>query len=237
MNNKYKIRTIICINCNKTITKRMPEGRHYCSLLCYRKSKRPQRRTGEIRKCEYCGKDTYKQKIHLKNSKNHFCSIKCANKFQGRNKLLFICKICGKEFKWSKSRITQANPTYCSINCRNKDKEHMMMCGINSTIKQQNKKGLNKLELKGREILNKLNIRFKEQVLMFNKFLVDILIINKKLIIQLDGEYWHNKPKRKQLDTSQDAYFKKCGYEVIRITDKQIKNNIEGVYANIKRAI
>ena len=60
---------------------------------------------------------------------------------------------------------------------------------------------------------------------------------NKKIIIQWDGEYWHKKPRRKQLDKSQDAYMKKCGYKVIRITDQQIKNNINKVYANIKRAI
>jgi len=31
------------------------------------------------------------------------------------------------------------------------------------------------------------------------------------------------KTEEKQLDKSQDAYMKKCGYKVIRITDQQIK--------------
>ena len=72
---------------------------------------------------------------------------------------------------------------------------------------------------------------------MFNKFLVDVLIPSKKLVIQWDGVYWHSKPKRKVLDQSQDAYFKACGYSVLRITDNQIKEDLEGVYANIKEAI
>jgi len=60
---------------------------------------------------------------------------------------------------------------------------------------------------------------------------------DKTIIIQWDGTYWHTKPKRKLLDESQDAYFNKCGYKVLRITDKQIKNNIEKVYENIRKAI
>ena len=103
--------------------------------------------------------------------------------------------------------------------------------------KQQKKRGLNKLELKGREILKELGIRFNEQVLMFDKFLVDVLVKGQKVVIQWDGEYWHTKPKRVLLDKSQDAYLEKCGYKVLRITDKEIKNNIKQVYANITRTI
>jgi len=214
----------------------MPAGRKYCSLECYRKDSRPERKTGRIVKCEWCGREIYKRKVYLKRN-HHFCSTGCANKWQGRNKLTFICKVCGKTFKWSKSRITQANPTYCSIGCRNKDEDFMRNCGLNSTIIQQKKKGLNKLELKGRKILQDIGIEFNEQVLMFNKFLVDVLLKNKKIIIQWDGEYWHSKPKRKQLDKSQDAYLSKCGYKVLRITDKEIKNEIGKVYENISTAI
>ena len=113
----------------------------------------------------------------------------------------------------------------------------MINCGINSAISQQKSKGLNKLELTGQRILTDIGIEFEEQVLMFNKFLVDVLIPTKNLIIQWDGVYWHSKPKRVILDKSQDAYLKKCGYTVLRITDTEIKNNKSLVYDNIKRAI
>ena len=195
------------------------------------------KKIGKIVKCDYCGKETYKYKCHLENYKNHFCSLVCANKYQGRNKLTFICKICGRQFEWSKSRIGYANPLYCSWECRLKDKEHIRKNAINGNLIQQNKKGLNKLELAGRKILQDLGIKFNEQVLMFDKFLVDILLKNKKIVIQWDGIYWHNKSKRKALDKSQDAYMKKCGYQVIRITDTQIKNNLQEVYGYLKRTI
>lgn len=232
---EYKIRSIICKGCEKTQTKRMPKGRNYCSLDCYRKSKRPQRKTGEIIKCGICGIDCYKRKAYLK--EKNFCSIKCLNEYQGRNKVKYNCKICSKEFRWSASRITQTNPTYCSTECRNKDKEHLHKIAIKGNLAQQNKNGLNKLELAGNKILNDLGIIYTTQIPMFNKFVVDVLVEDKKLVIQWDGVYWHTKPKRAVLDKSQDAYLKKCGYNVLRITDEQIKNRLQLVYENIKKAI
>jgi len=233
--NKYKVRQFKCIGCGKEVKQRARPNQQYCSLECYRTGNRPNRITGKNILCAHCGKTTYKPKGQLK--KQNFCSTVCANKYQGRNKIDFICKICGKKFRWSKSRVLQGNPTYCSVKCLNKDTEHFIKCGTASTLKQQKKRGLNKLELSGRMILENIGVRFNEQVLMFGKFLVDVLLKDKKIIIQWDGEYWHNKPKRKKLDKSQDAYLSKCGYIVLRITDKQIKNNIKGIYANIKRAI
>ena len=242
MKGEYKLRKFKCKGCGKNFElRRMKDKLSYCSLGCYRNSLRPERKTGKIIDCEYCGKETYKRKCFIEKSKNLFCSQSCANKFQGRNKLRYICKICGKEFKWSKSREVNNNPTYCSMNCRNKDTERLLENSIKGNLVQQNKKGLNKLELKGRAILQDLGLKldkdFREQVLMFNKFLVDVLIISKKLIIQWDGEYWHNRKKRKSLDISQDSYFKKCGYKVLRVTDKQMREDLENVINNIKRTI
>jgi very-short-patch-repair endonuclease len=231
--NKYKTRKFKCIGCGKEVELRRAENKtNYCSINCYRSSKRPNRKTGKEICCEYCGASVYKPKGQLK--KNNFCSTDCANKWQGRNKIEFICKVCGEKFTWSKSR---GEAKYCSIECRNKSEDWKINACIQGNLVQQNKKGLNKLELAGRKILQNLGIKFNEQVLMFNKFLVDVLIKDKPIIIQWDGEYWHNKPKRKQLDESQDAYLNKCGYKVLRFTDREIRNNRQKVYDNIQRAI
>lgn len=222
----------ICPICKKEFyAKGNPKKRMCCSRDCGAKY----RKKGKVVLCKKCGKEFYKPQNQLK--KNNFCSRDCANKWQARNKIQFICKICGKKFYWSRSRLKQTNPLYCSWKCRIKDKQHIFINSINGNLIQQNKKGLNRLELTGRKILQNIGIDFQEQVLMFNKFLVDVLISSKNLIIQWDGVYWHSKPERKMLDKSQDAYLKKCGYKVLRITDKQIKNNIKEVYENIKRAI
>lgn len=231
---RYKLQKFKCIGCGKDVeVRRSKNNKNYCSLTCYRNGIRPNRKTGEIIKCGCCGKERYVRKSQIKEV--NFCSVKCLNEYQGRNKIQFICKICGEKFGLSKSKIEGANPTYCSWSCRIKDKESIIKNSTLGNVMQQNKKGLNKLELAGQKILKEIGVAFEEQVLMFNKFLVDVLIPSEKLVIQWDGEYWHTKPKRILLDKSQDAYLKKCGYKVLRITDRQIKDNVEGVYATITK--
>ncbi len=190
------------------------------------------RKNGKIIQCANCETDVYVPQYRLLRSKNHFCSTDCANSFQKRNKLKFVCKTCKEDFYISKSDAEKAEKRnhkkqYCSIHCRNNDKESMTKKAQKMNLAQLNKNGLNKLELIGREWLENLgfvlNIDFFEQVLLFEKFTVDVFIPKYNLVIQFDGEYWHNKPKRKQLDISQDAYLKKCGLNVFRITDREIK--------------
>lgn len=249
---KYKERSIICVGCGKEHTARMPKGRKYCSAECKNTSKRPQRKTGKYVKCNQCGIEVYKRKTNLKNNKNNFCSHQCANTYQSRNKLEFVCKTCEKKFYWGKSRIKDNNPTFCSIECRNKDTEWYKNAVIQGNLVQQNKKGLNKLELLGKTILEQLELDFEEQVLIADKFLVDVFMPKHNLIIQWDGDYWHGhhtklkngypdarQKKRMLLDKSQNEYMKKCGYTILRFWEhevvEEIKNNNENIKSTIRQ--
>lgn len=225
-----------CQVCEKEFYSKGNREAFFCSRKCFCKS----REEGKLVNCDFCGNETYKQQHFFKKNKNHFCNVECANSFQGRNKIKLQCKVCNNNYFLSKSTVnrTEYDKKYCSLKCRNQDKEWVRNACIKGNLVQLHKKGVNKLELKGREILQDIGITdFQEQVLMFDKFCVDVLIESKKIIIQWDGTYWHTKEKRRQLDESQDAYMRKCGYNVLRITDLQIKNNINEVYENIKRAI
>lgn len=223
--------TRICLVCkNEFYVKGNPRNR---GIYCSRKCAATGRIKGKIIKCGYCGKEVYKYRVHLRNHKDHFCSRVCANRYQARKKKKMICKICRKKVDLSKS----STRLYCTWECRLKDKESIRRNAIKGNLVQQKKKGLNKLELAGRKILRDLKIEFNEQILMFDKFLVDILLKNRRIIIQWDGNYWHSNPKRVRLDKSQDAYFKKCGYKVLRFWETDIKKNKENVIADIKKAI
>ncbi len=178
--------------------------------------------TGKVKNCSFCNSTFYQTKHRLKDE--NFCSNECWNKYQSKDSYeTYICKTCLNSF----TRRKRKNTTYCSSKCQNNDKDFLSKRGIIGMTSQLNKKGLNKLEIKGSELLNELGINHENQVKLFDKFIVDVLIKDKKIIIQWDGEYWHSKPKRKQLDISQDNYLNKCGYKVIRVTDKEINSNIE----------
>ena len=190
-------------------------------------------RNGKNIDCNQCGKTTYKPLGEIKRSKNHFCSSDCAMAFQKRNQVQFSCKICNSKFTKPKSEVVKSlkrghQIQYCSISCRNADSQRMTEKAQSMNMIQFDKSGLNKLEISGREWLQSLgfvlNVDFFEQILLFDKFCVDVYFPKFNLVVQFDGEYWHNQPKRMQLDISQDAYLQKAGLRVFRITDKQMKS-------------
>ena len=223
-----------CKNCGKTFWRRSRGKCSFCSRECSSEYKKK----GKMVECEWCHKLSYKPKSLYDNVKTHFCSKKCANNYQKKGKLKLICKTCKKEFYVSRSKEERI---YCSVTCRNMDKDWVQSTSLKANLTQLNKKGLNRLELKGRKILEELGLvrdrDFMEQYPLFNKFVVDIWIPEKRLVVQWDGIYWHNKPKRKRLDISQDRYMNKLGINVLRFSDLQIKDNISYVYENINKAI
>lgn len=226
----------------------MPKGRKYCSANCKNTAPKPYLKSGMTLKCGSCGIEIYKPTSQIKNTT--FCSTICFNKFQSRNKLEFECKTCKIKFYWSKSRIKQHTPKYCSIQCRNQDEDWKFNAVIRGNLIQQRKKGLNKIELIGQSILKELNLNFEEQVLIANKFLVDVYISEYNLIIQWDGDYWHGhisklkngipdhrQSKRMKLDISQNKYLKKCGYNILRFWEHEILLEANKKHENIKRTI
>ncbi|WP_336992590.1 endonuclease domain-containing protein [Bacillus toyonensis] len=48
----------------------------------------------------------------------------------------------------------------------------------------------------------------------------------KKLCIEVDGYTFHNTPEAIRRDAIRDAYLNKLGWEVLRISDRQLKKNL-----------
>lgn len=87
-------------------------------------------------------------------------------------------------------------------------------------------------EIKIQQILTAEKIDFIPQYYVAdieNKYLADIYIPNKKIIIEIDGEYWHNQENRKELDEKRTKQMTEKGYTVIRITDKEIEKTYEQI--------
>lgn len=237
-----RLKTRMCPTCGKSFwRKNMRKTQIYCSKECSQIG----RREGTNIICEWCGKETYKPKALLKKASHHFCSQNCANAWQGRNKIKFICKTCGKEFKWSQSRVENHTPTYCSISCRDKDPDYLEKM-IKNNYLQQIRKTPNKLETAGNLLLSELEIEYKTQVLIGGKFTVDVFV-PPSLVVQWDGEYWHGHPsqmpfderqiKRMNLDKSQDAYMRKCGYKILRFWSREVYEAPEIVKEKIMEAL
>jgi len=61
----------------------------------------------------------------------------------------------------------------------------------------------------------------------------DIFIPCANLVIECDGDYWHNLPGRKESDAERDVFMRALGYEVVRIWERDI--NEDAKEALVKR--
>jgi very-short-patch-repair endonuclease len=105
-----------------------------------------------------------------------------------------------------------------------------------------------RLELAGYALLDRMGIGYSRQFLIGGKFCVDAFVETAGLVIQFDGDYWHGnlrrfpEPDRRQqrrmaLDRSQDAYMKKCGYEVFRIWESDFKENPAAITEQLRQIL
>lgn len=100
------------------------------------------------------------------------------------------------------------------------------------------------IELAIEEELRNRNIPFETQKVLFNKFLVDAVIEEYKIVIFSDGCYWHGCPehkkgfkklaKRQAIDKSQTIYLEKCGYKVFRFWEHEIKKDVKACVDQIE---
>lgn len=87
--------------------------------------------------------------------------------------------------------------------------------------------------------LSKYSINFFTEVLIGNKFCVDVFIPQYNLIIYVDGCYWHACPehcpkaKKPKTDNARIPYLSKCGYSVEIIWEHDIREDVEKVIKNI----
>ena len=237
----------ICKQCNKSfkVIKSDLEKRIFCSKECDSKYRHISG-TQEIR-CDECGIKFKKIKSGIKDY--NFCQLECLSRWNSKknNKSLVTCYICSKEH-YVKNVQSKTYKT-CSLDCHYKYlkelgssdeyREKMRLNALKSL--QSSKKSDTKPERMVKEYLIKNNINFESQKDMYDKFVVDFYIIEKDIILEVYGDYWHsnpdiynevNKPNDMQIrqskrDKSREAYLKKCGHTFLKIWERDIYDNIE----------
>lgn len=240
----YKVRTIACERCGVTVTKRMPAGRRFCTLSCYRSSSRPDRRTGERRSCERCGEAFYVTRSRVDQGEGQFCSLACHNLNQGSGKTDHVCKMCGEGFRWSPSRTASGNyrVTYCSLACRDADPERLaQLLAMNERLQLRR---TTKAEVLGYALLDALTVDYDRQRSFAGKFTPDAVVPASRLVVQFDGDYWHDRAgnstesrivRRVALDISQDAYVRACGWDVVRLWESDLRSDPEGCRGRVSQ--
>ena len=78
------------------------------------------------------------------------------------------------------------------------------------------------IERKVKAQLSRNNIGFIQQWPVDDKFICDFFVPDLNLIIECDGQYWHNRPRTIIRDIEKDEYSKGRGYNVLRLSDAEI---------------
>lgn len=222
----YKVRTIVCASCGVEKTGHLRPKQQHCSLDCYRKGPRPSRRTGVEITCEWCGGERY---VPRSQEDQRFCSRVCTDAWQGRDRVWFECKTCGGDFPRSPSSERHDNPTYCTLDCRDADPDRRAQL-IAMNVAQQRRTAPTRPERIGCGILDELGVVYEPQAVFYGKFCVDACVPAALVVVQFDGDYWHGRKgagdprvaKRVELDRSQDAYMRACGWDVLRLWESDL---------------
>lgn len=83
------------------------------------------------------------------------------------------------------------------------------------------------IEKKIQEFLTEFNIPFKKHKIISDikhKYQCDIFIPNLNMIIECDGDYWHNYPNSTEIDKIRNTEIKNAGYKLLRLWEKDIRN-------------
>jgi len=103
-------------------------------------------------------------------------------------------------------------------------KEYYKRIGLIGVQKQQSSKEPTSIEKKVYNELKAQGVLFERQKLINGKFLVDAYIPSLNLIIEADGDYWHSLPRVMKKDKAENAYLKKCGYNLLRLPEHEIND-------------
>lgn len=154
--------------------------------------------------------------------KARFCSRECKSAWQktiiGRNHPLYkqeerICLCCGKTFLVKPAKIKYGEGKFCSRNCLGA-----------YTIKSRDKEET-AIEKIVAGILEEFGLTFERQKVI-GHYVVDFFIPTLNLIVEADGDYWHNIPKVKEKDELRNELLTgKMGFRLLRLWESEIKEN------------
>ena len=185
-----------------------------------------------------------------------YCSIKCKNVAHsikmktGINKSEFNCLNCGHEFYSYKS--VNFNK-FCCENCSSEYKTGKTYDEIYGMEKSENiKSKITKSTMENNKSMPKItkpHLIIKGEMIKRNLydgfmtsqqlyyFEIDELNINKKICLEIDGDYWHSLPKRIIQDKRKDTYLKNKGFTIIRIKECDIYNNLNTCMEKLEKIL
>lgn len=216
-----------CKTTYKAFARSIKRGTRFCSRKCKYAAMRTEPEIPKFieQTCPICGIIFPARWEATIQKRQQCCSNSCRSKLFGlrhrgdqnpiyKARVPCTCTACGKSFTKYPSRVHTARGNkadFCSRHC--------------STVHNHSvRKKRTGIEVGMARLLTEAGIPFREQVSMYDRWVVDFVIDDWNLIVFCDGVYWHSKPKVAAKDRGQTRYLEKCGWNVLRFDDDDINN-------------
>jgi very-short-patch-repair endonuclease len=178
-------------------------------------------------KCEICGKSLYRRPWQLR-ERSFFHCANCRSEAIKRHPHVYK-RIATEDFGNRFRSGTRRPPSTRVAQSRALKRKYRNDPDFRSRLAEINAKQcrgtrFTSLELPVYEFLLALGIPFTAQQLLNKRFTVDAYVPRERLAIEVDSEYWHSLEKTKKKDRAENAYLRKCGYGILRISEADISD-------------
>jgi len=149
--------------------------------------------------------------------------LKLSKASSGKNNGMFGRKQSKKTKRKISQRLT-GNKNFLGKTHSEETKRKMSKSAIKRLMRDKPSLYMNTLpELLLKIILNKHQIKYVHQYNTKCDHLADFYLPSYNLIIEVDGDYWHNLKNIKTRDKRNNKAMKNLGYNVLRLKEKEIK--------------
>jgi very-short-patch-repair endonuclease len=200
--------------------------------------------------CRICGNKIRKphkvgcQCCCCKNKRGELKGKNTSRFIDGRCSIKHNCIDCGKEISYKAKKCKKCSSKLNRLGKVQTKKTRQII--RDKLIKRMLTNGGNYkntlIEIIMKRVLSNLKIKFIHQFPIRNKngtyrFLVDFYLPKYNLIIECDGDYWHNLPNIKKRDKIKNKWFNDNKYKILRFSESKIKNDLINVKDRLKEKL
>lgn len=203
--------TNVCEICGGPVAAR---ARRFCSrehwAIAYRRDR------GIEKSCERCG-ETFRTTRRAA-SRRRFCRDDC-RKAWWEERIEVVCEKCGESFKRSRSRARTTR--FCSNGCR------LAWLLLRRTSEIERNVGV-ALRSFGYDLLPQERL---------HGFFVDYAISSLRVVVEVDGDYWHSSVAARRRDRAEDRILGLHGWKVVRTRESDLRKDWSGECLRLKNRI
>lgn len=146
--------------------------------------------------CQTCGKEF----VAWHRKRRFHCSMECR-----RRQAEGPCANCGRPVKGQRARFEKSEHVYCDMRCY---RLHRMPRGQKALV----------------DAIASLGVSCVAEHPV-GRYLVDIYVPHLDLVVEVDGDYWHELPRQRAKDKLRDAFLRGSGLRVVHVDAKVTLSN------------